>query len=571
MILEKNLKYLLQFNFPYLFLVIQFFIDFKNMYAAQNQTPTIIDSLSSNISDWYEACDNAIAKSEIIPGTYEYTSAVSYGNVGTIQEGSSTMVDIACNRFEIISIDNSYVYLEQEFDIKVPKLNDNRIVKPLFYFGYQYAPECIAGYRLYSNSDQIQTVNFANYEWFALRNSVQPEAKETSSDYATIEKIRRMDPNVPGVYLDLSQIDDNRTIKVKLNTKVYLNSFLTLRHLRYIANFQGKITIELIPSYHGVCICTVENPLEHPFDVDVAGTSAFAVEYEAHGVKYNFGFHNIGQVLPWRITAANDQMGTPNYSTFTITCDKHVCSKCEIRLAKYMLQMDAFNALASKYIQVPLLFPIHKIVPKDYTKTINADASIDNAMTVELKHADGMFTVFKKDNNSYTCFENPGIEYQFNVDGKMYPREQIKSYDDCRSVNLTLDAMNFNNLPTTSVNKDFANSVQPYRRIKNFENTGASSADTFLYTTGDRSNYWMGIPLSDSEDFMGGISTSGTVQIQLIGRRDGPNANVPYAQPVGIFTCDALLKLRSMKPAGSPQISITNASIEQVLAAAGMV
>ena len=541
------------------------------MYAAQNQIPTIIDSLSGNITDWYEACDNAIAKSEIIPGTYEYTSAVSYGNVGTIQEGSSTMVDIACNRFEIISIDNSYIYVVQAHELQVPKLNDNRIVRPLFCYSTQYAPECIAGYRLYSNSDLIQTVTFANYEWFALRNSVQPEAKETSDDYATIDKVRRMDPHIPGIYVDFSNIDNNRTVKVKTKTKVYLNSFLTLRHLRYLANFQGKITIEIIPSYHGFCLVPVDDPLLSSWKVDSTGKNAFITEYYANGQKFNFRFHNIGQATPWRITAANDQMGTAVYNNLTIACSKHECTKCEIRLAKYMLQMDAFNALAAKYIQVPLLFPIHLIKPKDYTKTIGIDETIDNAMTIELKHADAMFTVFKKDNNSYTCFENPGIRYQFNIDGKMFPREMVDSYEDCRSYNLTLDAMNFNNLPTTSLNKDMADSIQPYKRIKNFDAAGVAAADTILYTSGDRSNYWAGIPLSDSEDFMGGISTSGTVQIQLIGERYGPNRLVPYAQPVGIFTCDALLKIRSMKPSGSPQISITNASIEQVLAAAGMV
>ena len=51
----------------------------------------------------------------------------------------------------------------------------------------------------------------------------------------------------------------------------------------------------------------------------------------------------------------------------------------------------------------------------------------------------------------------------------------------------------------------------------------------------------------------------------------GGNENTDYGNPVAIFTEDAILKIRSMKPPGTPQISITHASIEQLLAAAGAV
>ena len=72
---------------------------------------------------------------------------------------------------------------------------------------------------------------------------------------------------------------------------------------------------------------------------------------------------------------------------------------------------------------------------------------------------------------------------------------------------------------------------------------------------------------------MGGISTAGTVQVQLTGSRltNGGIGGVAFGNPVAIFTEDAILKIRSMKPPGAPQISITHASVEQVLAAAGSV
>ena len=254
------------------------------------------------------------------------------------------------------------------------------------------------------------------------------------------------------------------------------------------------------------------------------------------------------------------------------SCDNQITDKVEIHLATYMLQMDVFNALAAQYVQVPLMFPIQLVESKDYTKSIKNDNNIDNAMTVQLKHADTMFTIFKKDINSYSCFENPQIRYQFNIDGKFYPRQAFDTVEDVRTVNQTLDALNFNNCATTSINKDLANSMQPYNKRYDAASNGDLTKKA-IYKPGDRSNFLIGIPLADSEDFMGGISTAGTVQVQLTGNRlsHGGIQNVEFGTPVALFTEDAILKIRSVKPPGTPQISYTHASIEQVLTAAGAV
>ena len=64
------------------------------MFAPQNQEPDIIDAWSGTLQDWYDSIDNALTVSEIIPGNYEYSTATSYGNVGDINEGDSTFVDV---------------------------------------------------------------------------------------------------------------------------------------------------------------------------------------------------------------------------------------------------------------------------------------------------------------------------------------------------------------------------------------------------------------------------------------------------------------------------------------------
>ena len=172
------------------------------MFAPQNQEPDIIDAWSGTLQDWYDSIDNALTVSEIIPGNYEYSTATSYGNVGDINEGDSTFVDVFCDRFKIISLDNSFISLEQEVKIKVAPTCEN-LEFTEYYIGYKCSADIIDHYRFYSNTDKIQDVHNARYEWFMLYNSLSDEVKNGSDCFATIDKIRNHNPMVPGVYVDL--------------------------------------------------------------------------------------------------------------------------------------------------------------------------------------------------------------------------------------------------------------------------------------------------------------------------------------------------------------------------------
>jgi hypothetical protein len=561
------------------------------MFAAQNQEFNVIDSLSGSVTQWYADVDAAIKKSDVVPGTYEYTITPSYGNVGTLQEGASTNVDITSTRFSLVSVDNSFIRLTQKMTIKVSKALDKNRIDSLYYIGYQYAPEAILQYRIYSNSDLIQTVNWANYEWFLIRNSVQPESKEQSDQYATIDKIRRMDPNVPGVYVDLSALNAaDREVEISFDLRIPLNSFLMFRNLRYIPQWAGKITLEIIPSYKNIVIAPCYDPMDKNYislipaaTLDGTGKDALWALVNANSKDFNVGFHNINQTTKWLITTTGDAADGTGIALqdLKFSCDSQITDKVEIHLATYMLDMEVFNALAAQYFQVPLMFPIQIVESKDFTKQMGTDDTIDNAMTVQLKHADGMYTVFRKDIHSHSCFENPEISFQFNIDGKYYPRAPFNSVNDLRTTNQTLDALNFNNCLTTSINKDTHNSMQPFRYYYDAPAAGGNlntvASKKIMYQSGDRSNFCIGIPLCDGEDFMGGISTSGTVQVQITGHRlnTNPDPNAPnikaFGAPIAIFTEDVILKVRSTKPPGTPQISLTHASIEQIIAAAGSV
>ena len=88
--------------------------------------------------------------------------------------------------------------------------------------------------------------------------------------------------------------------------------------------------------------------------------------------------------------------------------------------------------------------------------------------TATLNHCDTVFVVFPYDVNSRTCFTNPEITWQLNINGKYYPRERYNTIGDTRFINLTLDALNINNNPLISVGDDIMASLQVYQRSINY-------------------------------------------------------------------------------------------------------
>ena len=284
--------------------------------------------------------------------------------------------------------------------------------------------------------------------------------------------------------------------------------------------------------------------------------------------KCSLGFHNINQTafnaIKFTETSGSVTAATASAQTFKCTGEGCYADKCKIRLATYLLKMDVFNALAAKYIQVPLIFPIQRIQIKDFTDLLpNSDGHFTTANTLALKHCDAIFTVFRNGENARTCFENPFINFQFNVDGKLYPRESNRTYYDERFLNLTLDALNLNNSLITSLSADLRSSLQPYTNMLRATESGALT-EVEEWCGHDYSNFMIGLPFADSEDFYGGISTSGTVQIELSGERE-KLSNIQYKATAICFE-DCLMKIRAVKPEGRAQIEITSASIEQLLA-----
>ena len=238
--------------------------------------------------------------------------------------------------------------------------------------------------------------------------------------------------------------------------------------------------------------------------------------------------------------------------------------------------MDVYNALEMNYLQIPLLFPIQTVTNVKFTYPIGTQQhfTLQNAAT--LSHCDTVFIVFPGNSNERTVSFNPEISAHLCINSKYYPREHLPTArNDPRFTNLIHDALNINNNPLMTPGHDISNSIYPYVDTDNLETqTNTRRLIKWFNNAYDRSNFVYAVPLSTDEDFMGGISSNGsTVQIELIGDRDSDSEETNQGNlteaPVAIFLEDKLLKIYSMKPPGKPQIQITNATLDQIVASGG--
>ena len=97
------------------------------MLAPQNATSEITDTLNGSLTQWYQNADSVLKASECDPGYYEYQPAPSYGTQCPIQDGGTTKIDIHTSRFNVISLENSYIDVEFDVPVTIPAITGSNI------------------------------------------------------------------------------------------------------------------------------------------------------------------------------------------------------------------------------------------------------------------------------------------------------------------------------------------------------------------------------------------------------------------------------------------------------------
>ena len=137
------------------------------MLAPQNATSEITDTLNGSLAQCYQNVDSALKASECVPGYYKYQPALSYGTQCPIQDSGTTKIDIHTSRFNVISLENSYIDVEFDVPVTIPPITasgasgtgSNVAYKPCYYIGFKSAFDLFDQYRIYSNGDFVYTQN----------------------------------------------------------------------------------------------------------------------------------------------------------------------------------------------------------------------------------------------------------------------------------------------------------------------------------------------------------------------------------------------------------------------------
>jgi len=364
------------------------------MIAPQNHEPGIGEVMKNSQEQWYASVDECLLVSEVHPASYEYAVATGYGNVPPINEGGMTSLDILAHRFHVVSVENSCILINQEVEVTIPKSDDS--YAKFYYIGYLTSFACIGSYMIDTNTDQLMTVSHANWEALINYISTKDDVKESDPNYATLAKIRRKDPFVPGTYVDVSKITGDTKITVPITLKIPLTYFLLFHNIKYLPEWMGKFIIKITPSYRNIVVAPVIPEEAFIIYPDIVNKMNLENAQDSEDQLVDFGFYQLNQKMRNKFTLQNDGTCTLG-AVHEFKCIFQRVTKCEMRLATYQLNMDVFNRLAFQYAQVPFIFPINMVYHKDFAMPIDANENINTTLTAALMYVDSSYTFFKED------------------------------------------------------------------------------------------------------------------------------------------------------------------------------
>ena len=318
------------------------------------------------------------------------------------------------------------------------------------------------------------TQNHPYYESFINYISLTDAAKKNSECYATMKKIKARKSNVPDVYVEFSDGQSKAlTFTVHLKFKIPVSMFMMLANLKWYPCFMGDLTFEVQTTYMNLVVTAVGsygiihsllevNPSRFPqTDLSGGATLSGTTTNHTYDLVYNTGdgFVQINNAAANGIYYIASTTNAWQLASQTFTASTSTLQKFQLYTAFYMLKMDIYNALEYNYLQVPLLFPIQTVSNVKFTSAPGSSSSMTLQNTATLSHCDTVFVIFLKTLDDRTCFKNPVINFQLNINGKFYPRELYSTNDDPLFYNLELDALSINNNPLISISDDVRDSI----------------------------------------------------------------------------------------------------------------
>ena len=551
------------------------------MTFTQPPNPSAIDEIANAyVKKWYDEVNNAMKLSEVRQGSYVTTMHPPDTQIAPLSEKESGIVSFRIARDGMISLDNSNIYLEQKIKVTIPaqtesiKIGDNTADRQSsvkwYYIGYRNVGAMIHQYIIHSNNDPIQTKVNPEYEWFLKSISrLEAGAKHDSSD-SLLSKINEMNPHVPGVYVNVEDVDKEVTYEDTIRVKLPVTNFLILKDLKWIADWMGLWSIEMTLGFGNLVIVPVI-PKEY-FTIYPALQTAYSAKNneDNNTILVNFGYSRLGQPMNNRFYIHTDKnvYFFNTLQTWKLDTDASRTTITGIDTTVFYLLSHVANDLRNAYLNRPLLLPMTTVEYRPFTSHINDLAEVSPTVDAKILYADAVYILFRERSGDSQCFVNPYCNYQLNIDGGKYPSKAFRTVNDLKSINMLYDALNLNNSLLCSVNDDLSNSLQPFKEHKKYDKTTEKFVGEYIWHTGDLSSYILGFPMTDSGIFQGGMSYSGSLALELTRMTAGvPKkcTKLKFGQPVLVTTEDRILAIFSAKPPQTPQVQIWQQTFSEII------
>ena len=502
----------------------------------------VYDFMEGNISDFYNAVDDAIVKSECVKGQYRITTAPSYNSTSPVKTPNFTTLGISSSGPIVVDLENSYITAEPEITLSSTlartKTGDTKTKTSTLFVGWKSAFEAIRQYDILVNSSPIYTQSFAGTESFIQDQILTELVKNTSPyTYTSYEQVQKLSPNVCGTYIEFgpNAYTANTDIKVKIPIKILLSQFLILRNLKYLCSWMGKWELRIYFNWENLVVAPVK-PSINPSLLDV---------YKVANDAATTGFTQVGDKFKG-ISEVQVDAGVATVTTGdeVVNATKMETDHVEVNLATFQLRMDVNEELKARYSDKPLTFPVNTLQISRFSGPLQwTDGNINTVLCQAVNNCDTVFILFPKTSNERTVFRNPKLKNLQLYCGEFgaYPQQPIDTFNSPKFLNMCGDSLNVNSSPLTSFNKDTACSLLD--NVRGYTYTGAEKSIGKIFH--DDSNFFVGIPFSIDDDFQGGLSSpSSNINFKLIGTTSQDMSTWDKAPAIAAFLIDGSIMVK---------------------------
>lgn len=532
-----------------------------------------IDIIDGTVTEFYNLMDDAMRQSEVMPGRYNIITSPSYANPCPVAESSFTTIDLSTSSPSVLSLENTYITANLKVTLKCNKAHTytgGAKANPQKYFiGWKSSLDAISKYQIFHNGKLFYDQPYCGEEAFVMQTIIPDHVKYTRSEqFTSHENAKKNDINVCGTYFTLQNLGADTAFTVEIPIKLDITQFLTFQEFKYLPGFFGTWGIRLWFSSKNMVICTVDPQYS-------LGTTGWTYHADAttkvQDVKnYTPRFVQLGDDFYGITNSTSDNVITTSLIHFT--CSAFQAENVELNAAQFTLMFQIYDALKARYFQKPLAIPCMSMLYARFSGAMNKSNGFSSTHSGTVNCCEAMFILPYIDDDHHTICRNPKFKQMFlNIGGYgNYPQQSISTYpcDNTytRFLTMTLDALNINNSSLMSMTNELSHSLRDnYVPSYLVTSTGTISGDTIEeQTTYDDTNFLIGIPFSNTEDFQGGLITNGQAQMKF--QVSSASFHPPEGSdldsltitigPTVIFLCDRAILLQTLPYSDQPNVKL---------------